>query len=148
MLFLHKCLDAVGDVLLEVVVEKAVVVQVVALGTEEGGAVGGDAVDGSIDGGDDDGATEGVNAGIGQAGGDELTLNGERAEIGLDGGVGVVALPVDGVDADAAGGEGKEFCLFMFSKYLKNDYTLDASCYEVEDVLHVGIHVGNGFAIQ
>ena len=55
LLLLKECLDAVGDVLLEVVEEEAVVVEMVALGAEHLGAVGGDGVElGVGDGGDND----------------------------------------------------------------------------------------------
>ena len=104
-LFLQIHLDAVGDVLLEVIEEEAVVVQVVALGAEHGSAVGGDGVELFFcDGGYDDGAADGVNPGVGDAGGDELAVVGQRTEVLLDRGGGVVALPVDRVDADAARG--------------------------------------------
>ena len=106
MSFFHICLDAVGYVLLEVVVEEAVVVEVIALRTEECCTVSRDAVELGIDGGDDDGTADGVNAGVGNTWDDELALDSQRAEVLLDRGGGIVALPVDGVDADATRGEG------------------------------------------
>ena len=101
MLLIQKSSDTIGDVLLEVVEEEAVVVQMVALGTEHGGAIGWDDVELFFgDGGDDNGAADGVNTGIGNAGNNHLARRlVERAEVVLDGGVGVVTLPVDGVDA-------------------------------------------------
>ena len=85
MTFFHICLDAVGYVLLEVVVEEAVVVEVIALRTEECCTVSRDAVELGIDGGDDDGTADGVNAGVGNTWDDELAFNGQRTEVLLDG---------------------------------------------------------------
>ena len=78
---------------------------VVALGTEHGSAVGGDGVELGIGSSNDNGAADGINACIGNAGGNEFAFNGERTEVFLDRGGGVVAAPVNRVDANAAGGE-------------------------------------------
>ena len=85
----------------------------VAFRTEQGGSVGGDGVGGGIDRCDHHGAADSIFTGVGNAWGDELALHSERAEVVLDGCIGVVALPVNGVDANATMRFRASGCLVM-----------------------------------
>ena len=87
--------------------------EVVAFRTEQGGSVGGDGVGGGIGRCDHHGAADSIYTGIGNAGGDEFALYSERAEVVLDRCIGIVALPVNGVDADATMRFRASGCLVM-----------------------------------
>ena len=85
----------------------------VAFRTEQGGSVGGDGVGGGIDRCDDHGTANSIHTGVSNAWGDKFALYSERAEVVLDRCIGVVALPVNGVDADATMRFRASGCLVM-----------------------------------
>lgn len=98
-LFLLISLNAVGNVLLQIVVEEAVVKPVVGLWAKHRHCLFRESVNLGVGCRDDDRAADKVNTGIGKARSDKFALNIKRSEVVLGRGIGVITLPVDGIDA-------------------------------------------------